>query len=756
MSDQDQSALQLGRLVASSVFNQQEITSSDSVARFFLDNWLARNGSTSKAADTLSLDLMCGLQRALGEHKFDKEDRGALNNEDEDEDGGDCVVDDFSYPTPAAQKLVTAVALEAFDRLIDEFGSTNPILKDIKDALLPTIFVSLVPYIEKGQGEGQGVAVVGDGAPMGKVQNHDSTARKSSAVGYCLPDSAEQKEHSPSGLKECYSDKNADNVRRNSTPALSGRSYIQYLTWRDNVEVVAAELKPTELLLKSKIKENNLLKKQSESLLSENEMMKKLLDDLRIHCADGEREAREAALEQCRLNSLCDKMNADLENSRNQFVKFSEMKEKEKADMLIEKNILISSLNELQEVMESSSKAMQSKLSDSENTVSCRDDRILDLERTILELKSQISILREQNGMADKKKTELLAEIRAELKTLDKANSRPTDPLLLNLIDGDADYSLYELLDQYLPDLRNRVKAISGQLTASEGATAALQTLCDRERKFAEQQAASFQAELKSVQCSADKIRQGLLDQVNSISRSLEDSQKQERAARATLEESYKSIAELDLAAERREADSAMVLQKEHDRYLLLEDQHGMRMSDTWEAESLSEARVELESLRETTKEQLIRVGLMTEQHEAEVAALGKELDDARESTSRFERKILDLESALQLSVEAVAELTSERDREESARTALFVRVDAAEEANEELRRMLQGSDGILIQLRAEMETKCMDYENYLALLIRTAESEMGEFEGNCIFKLLLKLIGIDSGNSRPICVCVY
>ena len=69
---------------------------------------------------------------------------------------------------------------------------------------------------------------------------------------------------------------------------------------------------------------------------------------------------------------------------------------------------------------------------------------------------------------------------------------------------------------------------------------------------------------------------------------------------------------------------------------------------------------------------------------------------------------------------------------------------------------MLQGSDGILIQLRAEMETKCMDYENYLALLIRTAESEMGEYEGNCIFKLLLKLIGIDSGNSRPICVCVY
>jgi hypothetical protein len=39
LSKQDQSALQLGRLIMSSVFNQPEVSTTDSVSRFFLGTY---------------------------------------------------------------------------------------------------------------------------------------------------------------------------------------------------------------------------------------------------------------------------------------------------------------------------------------------------------------------------------------------------------------------------------------------------------------------------------------------------------------------------------------------------------------------------------------------------------------------------------------------------------------------------------------------------------------------------------------------
>jgi hypothetical protein len=143
LTGQDESALQLGKQVMSSVFNQPEVTSPDSMSRFFLDSWLAKNGSHSKTADTLSVDLMCGLQRAIGQHKFTSLDLNRDENLDLDSSAEVLEVDEFSYPTSVAQTTATAIGLEALDRMIEVFGPSNPALKDIRDALLPSIYVSL-------------------------------------------------------------------------------------------------------------------------------------------------------------------------------------------------------------------------------------------------------------------------------------------------------------------------------------------------------------------------------------------------------------------------------------------------------------------------------------------------------------------------------------------------------------------------------------------------------------------------------------
>ena len=70
ISPKDRAALQLGRLVMTTVFDQPELTSADNVSRFFLDSWLAKNGGKAGKADALSIELMCGLQKAMNEHRY--------------------------------------------------------------------------------------------------------------------------------------------------------------------------------------------------------------------------------------------------------------------------------------------------------------------------------------------------------------------------------------------------------------------------------------------------------------------------------------------------------------------------------------------------------------------------------------------------------------------------------------------------------------------------------------------------------------
>lgn len=136
LSSKDQSALKLGRLILSSVLNQPEVTLSDSISRFFMDTWLARNDSSTATADTLSIALMSNLQKSFTDF--------------------DPGVEPSATTAATSQKCVCAIACDALDTLIEVFGKQNPILKDIREAILPCIF--MIPPMEPpphGTGEVQ-------------------------------------------------------------------------------------------------------------------------------------------------------------------------------------------------------------------------------------------------------------------------------------------------------------------------------------------------------------------------------------------------------------------------------------------------------------------------------------------------------------------------------------------------------------------------------------------------------------------------
>ena len=62
LSDKDLSALKVGRLILSSVLNKPEITTVDSISRFFFDVWLSQYGSSLIKADDISIDLITNFE----------------------------------------------------------------------------------------------------------------------------------------------------------------------------------------------------------------------------------------------------------------------------------------------------------------------------------------------------------------------------------------------------------------------------------------------------------------------------------------------------------------------------------------------------------------------------------------------------------------------------------------------------------------------------------------------------------------------
>lgn len=123
-SDRDKAALKLGRLILSTVLSKPEVSVADSISRFFTDVWLSKSGtnSTLETTDITSIDLLANLQRSMTAYS---------------------PAPDASITAIAtSQKSIAAVACEALDSLILTFGKANPILTDIKEALLPLIFMN--------------------------------------------------------------------------------------------------------------------------------------------------------------------------------------------------------------------------------------------------------------------------------------------------------------------------------------------------------------------------------------------------------------------------------------------------------------------------------------------------------------------------------------------------------------------------------------------------------------------------------------
>jgi chromosome segregation ATPase len=195
----DQSALKLGRLLLSTVLDQEDAANQDVLSRFFFDNWLKKSGGDFKRTDTFSIEMMSRVQKKMTdakaminasssssssssvngggggggreeEKKEEKEEghevgvsegkenggtprskhrhhhgdsgNNACNTHDEEEEG--LPLDKRSI------KVVGLVALDALDTCIAEFGQANPVLNDIRAGLLPLVFTA-------GQGDQLGL-----------------------------------------------------------------------------------------------------------------------------------------------------------------------------------------------------------------------------------------------------------------------------------------------------------------------------------------------------------------------------------------------------------------------------------------------------------------------------------------------------------------------------------------------------------------------------------------------------------------------
>jgi hypothetical protein len=123
-SDRDKAALKLGRLILSTILTKPEISVADSISRFFTDVWLSKSGtnSTLETTDVSNLNLLASLHSSMTTHN----------------PGPEASVTQIA----TSQKSIAAVACEALDTLIHTFGRSNPILTDIKEALLPVIFMN--------------------------------------------------------------------------------------------------------------------------------------------------------------------------------------------------------------------------------------------------------------------------------------------------------------------------------------------------------------------------------------------------------------------------------------------------------------------------------------------------------------------------------------------------------------------------------------------------------------------------------------
>jgi hypothetical protein len=149
LSERDESALKLGRLVLATILERPESQSTDSLSRFFFDSWLAKSGSSMADADSFSIDLLSKLQKQIAQ----VQEHALLADADPDAEEKGEETSIAAENEMQSKKSVAAVSLEALDRVISEFGRANPVLTDIRSALLPLLFVDASAEEKEEEGE---------------------------------------------------------------------------------------------------------------------------------------------------------------------------------------------------------------------------------------------------------------------------------------------------------------------------------------------------------------------------------------------------------------------------------------------------------------------------------------------------------------------------------------------------------------------------------------------------------------------------
>lgn len=355
----------------SSVFNQPEVTGADSMSRFFLDSWLAKNGSHSKTADTLSVDLMCGLQRAIGQHRFISLDLNQDENLDLDSSTEEREVDQFSYPTPVAQKTVTAIALEALDRMIEVFGPSNPALKDIRDALLPSIYVSLAqpPTVTED--------VLSEGTDMPSIMLSTDVSTTETIFPESRTPQPPLSSSSSESTEHEYSDKYV----------LSGKAYMHCLTWRDNVDKVLCSLKPTEDKLDEQLMQNIELTSSLQSATCEVSSLKKSTGDLEDMLYRAREENTELTRDKEEVQCSADQLLSELENSRADNKELTALNEAASQEFTEKNTEALTTITELQDSLRVVESEMTCSRAESASALEDRNAQIACLERRIVDLR---------------------------------------------------------------------------------------------------------------------------------------------------------------------------------------------------------------------------------------------------------------------------------------------------------------------------------------------------------------------------------
>ena len=146
MSDSDKLSLRLGKILMGSLFIEPDLKDGDMLNKFFLDKFLSVYGSSTGATDSFNIDLICEVQNAMVQAHMEWPDsvHGSISSKESEQDSRFAAL--AQYPSEYQQddtrqpKAIAAIALEALDVIIKEYGRVNPLFQIIKGAIQPMIF----------------------------------------------------------------------------------------------------------------------------------------------------------------------------------------------------------------------------------------------------------------------------------------------------------------------------------------------------------------------------------------------------------------------------------------------------------------------------------------------------------------------------------------------------------------------------------------------------------------------------------------